>query len=89
MTGVDAALRLLYVHVEVQTQRDEAFARRMFTYNHRLLDRWRGPVASFAVLAYDTDSQPGGEISIAIDTARAGPVCRAGLDAAPATAAGV
>jgi hypothetical protein len=33
---VDAALRLLYVHVEVQTQRDEAFARRMFTYNHRL-----------------------------------------------------
>jgi hypothetical protein len=34
----------------------------MFTYNHRLLDRWRGPVASFAVLAYDTDSQPGGEI---------------------------
>ena len=54
VTGVDAALRLLYVHVEVQTQRDEAFARRMFTYNHRLLDRWNEPVASFAVLADDS-----------------------------------
>ncbi len=54
VTGVDAALQLLYVHVEVQTQRDEAFARRMFTYNHRLLDRWQEPVASFAVLADDS-----------------------------------
>jgi len=26
----------------------------MFTYNHRLLDRWNEPVASFAVLAYDS-----------------------------------
>ena len=54
VTGVDAALQLLYAHVEVQTQRDEAFARRMFTYNHRLLDRWNEPVASFAVLADDS-----------------------------------
>lgn len=54
VTGVDATLQLLYVHVEVQTQRDEAFARRMFTYNHRLLDRWNEPVASFAVLADDS-----------------------------------
>jgi hypothetical protein len=56
VTGRDAVQRLLYVHVEVQTQRDEAFAWRMFTYHHRLIDR-RGPgVASFAVLA---DESPG------------------------------
>ena len=39
VTGLDQAERLLYVHVEVQTQRDEGFARRMFTYHHRLIDR--------------------------------------------------
>jgi len=54
VTGVDAALQLLYIHVEVQTQRDDDFAHRMFTYNHRLLDRWNEPVASFAVLADDS-----------------------------------
>jgi hypothetical protein len=53
-TGRDSAERLLYVHVEVQTQRDEAFASRMFTYHHRLIDRWGQAVASFAVLADDS-----------------------------------
>jgi hypothetical protein len=54
VTGLDQAERLLYVHVEVQTQRDEGFARRMFTYHHRLIDRWGQAVASFAVLADDS-----------------------------------
>ena len=54
VTGRDAVQRLLYVHVEVQTQRDEAFAWRMFTYHHRLIDRWGPGVASFAVLADDS-----------------------------------
>ena len=54
VTGHDAAERLLYIHVEVQTQRDEAFASRMFTYHHRLIDRWGQAVASFAVLADDS-----------------------------------
>jgi hypothetical protein len=54
VTGLDQAERLLYVHVEVQTQRDEDFARRMFTYHHRLIDRWGQAVASFAVLADDS-----------------------------------
>jgi hypothetical protein len=40
VTGVVETLRLLYVRMEVQTQRADAFARRMFTYNHRLMDRW-------------------------------------------------
>jgi hypothetical protein len=52
--GRDSAERLLYVHVEVQTRRDEAFASRMFTYHHRLIDRWGQAVASFAVLADDS-----------------------------------
>ncbi len=54
VAGQDAVARLLYVHVEVQTQRDEAFAWRMFTYHHRLIDRWGQAVASFAVLADDS-----------------------------------
>ena len=56
VAGRDGVARLLYVHVEVQTQRDEAFAWRMFTYHHRLIDRWGQAVASFAVLA---DASPG------------------------------
>jgi hypothetical protein len=56
VAGADAAPRLIYVHVEVQTQRDDDFAWRIFTYHHRLLDRWGRAVASFAVLA---DDHPG------------------------------
>lgn len=52
--GTDAAEHWLYVHIEVQTQRDADFAERMFTYNHRLLERWGRSVASFAVLADDS-----------------------------------
>jgi hypothetical protein len=54
VTGMDAAVRWLYVHVEVQTQRDNTFAKRMFTYHHRLIDRWGEAVASMAVLADDS-----------------------------------
>jgi len=54
VTDRNDAQRLLYVHVEVQTQRDEAFASRMFSYHHRLIDRWGQAVASFAVLADDS-----------------------------------
>jgi len=54
VTGLDEVEQLLYVHVEVQTQREENFARRMFTYHHRLIDRWGEAVASFAVLAMST-----------------------------------
>ena len=54
VTGRDTAQRLLYIHVEVQTQRDEAFSWRMFRYHHRLIDRWGQEVASFAVLADDS-----------------------------------
>jgi hypothetical protein len=46
----------VYIHVEVQGQRDAHFAERLFTYNYRLYDRYRRPVASLAVLADDTES---------------------------------
>ena len=39
------------VHVEIQGQAQADFARRMYTYHSRLSDRYRRPVASFAVLA--------------------------------------
>ena len=39
----------LLVHIEVQGQREADFARRMFTYNYRLFDRYARPVVSLAV----------------------------------------
>jgi len=49
------ATRLIYIHVEVQGQRDADFEPRMFTYNYRFYDRFGVPVASFAVLADDDE----------------------------------
>ncbi len=44
------ALRL-FIHIEVQSQYDADFAKRMFVYYHRLRDRFTEPVVSVAVLA--------------------------------------
>jgi hypothetical protein len=41
----------VYIHVEVQGSDEAAFPERMFTYHYRLFDRYRRPIASFAVLA--------------------------------------
>ena len=43
----------VYVHLEVQGDRQAAFAERMFVYHYRLYDRYRKPIASLAVLADD------------------------------------
>ena len=43
----------IYVHIEVQASKDSDFAKRMFTYNYRIFDRYNLPVGSFAVLADD------------------------------------
>jgi len=43
--------RWIYIHIEVQGRRDSDFAKRMFTYNYRLFDRYACPIASLAVLA--------------------------------------
>jgi hypothetical protein len=41
------------LHVEVQTQRQRGFARRMYVYNYRIFDRYNRRVVSLAVLADD------------------------------------
>ncbi len=46
----------ILVHVEVQTQKDREFARRMFLYHFRLHERYNRDVLSLAVLA---DEKPG------------------------------
>lgn len=43
----------IYVHIEIQASKDNEFAKRMFTYNYRIFDRYSLPVGSFAVLADD------------------------------------
>lgn len=44
---------VLYIHVEVQGQYDEDFAKRMFIYNYRLFDRYDTSVISLAILGDD------------------------------------
>ena len=43
--------KLLYIHVEVQGQRDQNFARRMYVYHYRIFDRYDAQPVSLAVLA--------------------------------------
>src|SRR4051812_42186725 len=45
----------ILIHVEIQNQRDAAFAERMFVYNYRIYDRHRQPVISLAVMG---DEEP-------------------------------
>ncbi|MBK1633604.1 cytosolic protein [Thiohalocapsa halophila] len=51
VTRQDGAEQWVYIHIEVQGQRDADFAKRMFTYNYRLYDRYDQPIASLAILA--------------------------------------
>ncbi|HEV3259388.1 MAG TPA: hypothetical protein VG013_21155 [Gemmataceae bacterium] len=44
------------VHVEVQSQEESDFARRMYVYNYRLFDRYNRRVASLAVLGDERPS---------------------------------
>lgn len=41
------------IHIEVQSQRDADFARRLYSYNHRLADRYGGMPVSLAILGDD------------------------------------
>jgi hypothetical protein len=45
--------RWLLIHVEVQTQREGDFPKRMYVYNYRLFDRYDREVISLAILADD------------------------------------
>lgn len=52
---LDGEEEWLIIHIELQAQRDERFAERMFLYNVRAYDLYRRPVVSLAVLA-DADA---------------------------------
>jgi hypothetical protein len=41
----------LLIHIEVQSQRDQDFAARMFTYHYRIFDKYHRQVVSLALLA--------------------------------------
>jgi len=43
--------QLLLIHIEVQSQYDEDFANRMFTYYYRIVDRYHLPVEALAIFA--------------------------------------
>ena len=43
----------LLIHVEVQTEREGDFPRRMYVYNYRIFDRYDREVISLAILADD------------------------------------
>lgn len=48
---LDGAAQTLLVHIELQSQRDPDLPARLFSYHHRLLDRFADPVVTLAVLA--------------------------------------
>jgi hypothetical protein len=50
---VNGAEEWVLVHVEVQSQDESNFARRMYVYNYRIFERYNRQVASLAVLADD------------------------------------
>jgi len=43
----------VFINVEVQAQRDDDLARRIFAYNYRIFEHYQRPVASLVVLADD------------------------------------
>jgi len=47
----EAGEQWVYIHIEIQGGHDTAFAERLFTYNYRLYDKYRRPIASLALLA--------------------------------------
>ncbi len=41
----------ILIHIEVQSQKETDFARRMYIYNYRIYEKYKKPTASFAILA--------------------------------------
>jgi hypothetical protein len=56
LTRVDGRDEWVLVHIEVQSQEEAQFARRMYIYNYRLRDQYNRAVVSLAVLG---DDRPG------------------------------
>jgi len=47
---------ILYIHLEVQSQYDKDFEKRMFVYHYRIFDRFDQPIISLAILGDESDS---------------------------------
>jgi len=85
--------RWVYVHIEVQGEKDRNFEKRIYVYNYRLFDRYDRPIASFAVLAdQDENWKPdhfgyevlGCDHRLKFPVAHFGSFCCVGLDDAVA-----
>ena len=48
--------QIVLIHTEIQASHDPAFAKRMYTYNYRLFDRYDRPVVSLAVLGDESQA---------------------------------
>lgn len=51
VTTRDGSEHWLYIHIEIQSQRDDELPERLYIYNYRLYDRYRRPIATLVVLA--------------------------------------
>jgi hypothetical protein len=43
----------LYIHIEVQNQRDDDFPHRVYVYNYRIYDQYQQPITSLVILGDD------------------------------------
>jgi hypothetical protein len=62
------------IHIEIQSQRQAEFAKRMFQYNYRAFDRYEKPVLSLALLGDDSATWRPSSYSYGLD------VCQMRLD---------
>lgn len=46
----------ILIHIEIQGQREEEFAERIYVYHYRIYDKYRRPVVSLAILTDETHS---------------------------------
>jgi len=53
---IDGSETWLLIHIEVQSQVDAAFAKRMYSYHYRIFDRYDHQVVSFAILGDERQS---------------------------------
>ncbi len=55
----DGSEKWLLIHIEIQAQKEKEFAKRMFTYNYRIFDRYQKETISLALLTDpDTHYRP-------------------------------
>ena len=50
---LDGKSEIIYIHIEIQSQQDNDFEKRMFTYNYRIFDKYGQFPVSLAVLSDD------------------------------------